>query len=275
MQRLGIRERPEYEGREYYEQHVERYEITVYIAKSEYFPNITDDWSMTAIGFRFIDTYQVVTCKALRHLCQLYDEPISRTPMRFFPPPEKNHPAWNARVEALQVQGGSPTLKLMTEYLLALDEKYDKQAAKLRNCITYTMEAEVYARRLHVYYAETQARVTIVESHETTLAKALRIAEERHTEQLRIAYLVTRPKRRMLAANGQEPTILDGIPVDPPEQRMDPTIPSAPPPSEVSDVEPLLPLTQPPSREEGDPRSTTVGGPKEPHHEALCLDDVD
>jgi hypothetical protein len=28
----------------------------------------------------------------------------------------------------------------MTEYLLALDEQYHEQAAKLRNCITRTME---------------------------------------------------------------------------------------------------------------------------------------
>jgi hypothetical protein len=152
--------------------------------------------------------------------------------MRFFPPPEKNHPASNARVEALQAQGGSPTLKLMTEYLLALDEQYDEQSAKLRNYITRTMEAEVYARRLHVYYAETQAYVAIAESRETALAEALRTAEECHALQLWIAYLVTRPKRRMLAADRQEPTILDGIPVDLPERRrMDPAVPSVPPPS--------------------------------------------
>jgi hypothetical protein len=80
----------------------------------------------------------------------------------------------------------------------------------------------------------------------------------------------------MLAADGQEPLILDGIPVHPPERRrMDPAVPPTPPPLEVSDAELLLQLTQPPSREEGDPRSTIVEGPKEPCHEALCLDDVD
>jgi hypothetical protein len=120
----------------------------------------------------------------------------------------------------------------MTEYLLALDEQYDEQSAKLRNYITRTMEAEVYARRLHVYYAETQAYVAIAESRETALAEALRTAEECHALQLWIAYLVTRPKRRMLAADRQEPTILDGIPVDLPERRrMDPAVPSVPPPS--------------------------------------------
>jgi hypothetical protein len=41
---------------------------------------------VTATGFRFGDTYQVVARKALRHLCQIYEQPIARTPMRFFPP---------------------------------------------------------------------------------------------------------------------------------------------------------------------------------------------
>jgi hypothetical protein len=153
----------------------------------------------------------------------------------------------------------------MIEYLLVLDEQYDEQAAKLRNCITRTMEPEVYARRLHVYYAETQARVAIVESCETALAEALRTAKEHHAEQLRITYLVTRPKRRMLTADGQEPMILDGIPVDPPERRrMDPAVLSAPPPSEVSDTEPLLPLTQPPSREKEIPAPPPLEDPRSP-----------
>jgi meiotically up-regulated gene 157 (Mug157) protein len=61
------------------------------------------------------------------------------------------------------------------------------------------MEAKVYARRLYVYYVETQGRVAITESCEFALAEALRTAEERHAEQLRITYIVTRPNRRMLA----------------------------------------------------------------------------
>jgi hypothetical protein len=79
----------------------------------------------------------------------------------------------------------------MTEYLLDIDEQYDKRATKLRDYITHTLEAKVYAQRLYVYYAETQARVTIAKSHEFALAEALRTAEERHAEQLWIAYIIT------------------------------------------------------------------------------------
>ena len=68
------------------------------------------------------------------------------------------------------------------------------------------------------------------------------------------AYLVTRAKRRTLATERQELLILEGIPVQPPERRRTSVaIPPAPPPLEVSEVEPLLPLTQPLPREEVDP----------------------
>ena len=102
LQKFGVKERPEYEGCEYEKLGTERCKVTVYIGKSEEFPNITKAWNVTAIGFRFVDTYQVVAHKALRYLCQIYEEPIAHTPMRFFPPLEKNRWAWMTRMEALQ-----------------------------------------------------------------------------------------------------------------------------------------------------------------------------
>ena len=83
---------------------------------------------MTATGFRFIDTYQVVARKALRYLCQIYEEPIAHTPMQFFPPLDRNQRAWRARMEALQgwdEQEDNPTVVHLTAYLLALNEQYD------------------------------------------------------------------------------------------------------------------------------------------------------
>ena len=69
LQKLRVKERPEYEGREYEEHGPERCEVTVYIGKSEEFPDLTEAWSVTATGFSFINTYQVVAHKALRYLC--------------------------------------------------------------------------------------------------------------------------------------------------------------------------------------------------------------
>ena len=102
LQKLRVKDRPEYEGHESEEHGTEQCEVTVYIGKSEEFPDITEAWSVTATGFSFTDTYQVVARKALRYLCQLYEEPIARTPMRFFPPLDRNRRAWRARMEALQ-----------------------------------------------------------------------------------------------------------------------------------------------------------------------------
>ena len=106
---------------------------------------------MTATGFRFIDTYQVVARKALWYLCQIYEEPIAHTPMRFFPPLDKNWRAWRARMEALQgrdVQEDSPTVVHLTTYLLALDEQYDRQALELRSCLHRAKEAKIFNRML-------------------------------------------------------------------------------------------------------------------------------
>ena len=68
LQKLGVRDHPEYEGREYEEHGTEWCEVTVYIGKSEEFPDLTEAWSVTATRCSFADTYQVVARKALRHL---------------------------------------------------------------------------------------------------------------------------------------------------------------------------------------------------------------
>jgi len=105
-----------------------------------------------------------------------------------------------------------------------------------------------------VQLAEAHASAPATESQETAMSEALKKAEDRHTYQLGEAYLVTRAKRRTLATERQDPLILEGIPVHPLEKRRTGVaVPPTPPPSEVLEVEPLLPLTQPLPREEADP----------------------
>ena len=66
--------------------------------------------------------------------------------------------------------------------------------------------------------AEAHASVAAAESRETTMSEALMEAKDQHAHQLGEAYLVTRAKRRTLAAERQDPLILEGIPVYPPER---------------------------------------------------------
>ena len=86
------------------------------------------------------------------------------------------------------------------------------------------------------------------------MSKALKEAKDQHVHQLREAYLVTRAKRRTLAAERQDASILEGIPIHPPDRRRTGVaVPPAPPPSKVLQLEPLIPLTQPLPREETNP----------------------
>ena len=106
---------------------------------------------------------------------------------------------------------------------------------------------------LQVQLAKAHASAVAVESHETAMSEALKEAEDRHAHQLGEAYLVTRAKRRMMAAERQDPLIVEGIPVHSPERkRTGVAVPPAPPPSKVLEVEPLVPLTQPLPREDAD-----------------------
>ena len=85
------------------------------------------------------------------------------------------------------------------------------------------------------------------------MEEALTGAKDQHVHQLRVAYLVTRAEQRTLATKRQDAPILEGIPIHPPERRRTGVAaPPAPPPSEVSEVEPLIPLTQPLPREDID-----------------------
>ena len=86
------------------------------------------------------------------------------------------------------------------------------------------------------------------------MLEALKEAEDRHVHQLGEAYLFTRAKRRSLVDGRQDAPILEGIPIHPLERKgTSDAGPSAPPPSEALEAEPLLPLTQPLPREDADP----------------------
>ena len=106
----------------------QRCEVIIHIGASRDFPDI-NPWVVSTVGFRFKDSYQAIARKALRYQCQIYEKPICRTPMRFFPPFVKNSPVWVARMKTLEgpeLREGDPTTIFMTDYLLSLDKQYDR-----------------------------------------------------------------------------------------------------------------------------------------------------
>jgi hypothetical protein len=140
--RLGIRSQPEYDGREFIEHGTKKCVVTVYIGSSPHHV----EWSVTAAGHRFKDTCQVVARKALRALCQIYEEEVADTPLRFFPLFQRDRPVWMARMRALEGQQlleDDPSVVYLTAYLLTLDAQYDFLARHHRQMIAQAEDAEL------------------------------------------------------------------------------------------------------------------------------------
>ena len=68
LESLGVSERPRYYSREYEHHGTLRCRVILVIAKSDCYPDI-QPWRVTAMGFRYQDTYPLVIRKALRYLC--------------------------------------------------------------------------------------------------------------------------------------------------------------------------------------------------------------
>jgi hypothetical protein len=86
------------------------------------------EWNVTATGHRFKDTCQVVARKALRALCQIYEEEVAETLLRFFPPFQRDRPVWMAKMRALEEQlllEDDPSVVYLTAYMRTLDAQYD------------------------------------------------------------------------------------------------------------------------------------------------------
>jgi hypothetical protein len=222
--RLGIRSQPEYDGHEFVEHGTEKSVVTVYIGSSAHHV----EWSVTTVGHRFRDTCQVVARKALRALCQIYEEEVADTRLRFFPPFQRDRPVWMARMRALEGQQlleDDPTVMYLTAYLLTLGEQYDFLARHHRQMITRAEDAEKRNRKLHMDLTTAQARVAALESREVIAVEALKQAKDKHVQKLIEAYLVTHNQRRALwiqepassnlvqPMRAEDPQILEGHPV--------------------------------------------------------------
>jgi hypothetical protein len=74
----------------------------------------------------------------LRALCQIYEEEVVNTLLRFFPPFRRDRLVWMARMRALEGQKlleDDPTIVYLTAYPLTLDAQYDFLARHLRQMI--------------------------------------------------------------------------------------------------------------------------------------------
>jgi hypothetical protein len=156
---LGILDRPEYVGREYVEEGTEYCEVTVHIGTSDKFLAMKP-WCVIATGSRLTDTYQLVACKALKYLSQMYECHLGPTSMKYFPPLDRNRPSWEARVqtlESLASQEDDPTVVSMLGYVLVVDELCDLQHVQVRCMVACAEAIEAHWRKARVEPAKDEA----------------------------------------------------------------------------------------------------------------------
>jgi hypothetical protein len=244
---LDIPERPEYVGREFMECGTEYCEVTVYVGASEKYLEMKP-WSVTTMGHRLKDTYQLSACKALRYLCLIFEWQLGCTPMKYFPPLDRNHPAWAARIRNLGTWGlaaseKDPTVVAMSGYLLSLDDLCDMLRERLR--VLTQRAAETRWRKAKVTLAMAEARAAEAECRIVLAEEKLREQADRHSQLLREMHMTERAKHkdRQHENTGESP-ILDGIPLYPclpPRKRLlgslPPTAAASPRSSDTEDPE--------------------------------------
>jgi len=148
--------------------------MAVYLGESRNYPN-HPSFQVTFTGYRFPDTCQNVARKALRQLCQNYSRVIFETPLHYFPPNNKNTPAWRKRLQALSGRDPTeddPTIVYMAGYLHTLDNQYDDLASHCTHLNSWVESLEQQVRELTREKASLQESLEIAKSEETNTREA-------------------------------------------------------------------------------------------------------
>jgi hypothetical protein len=187
MLRMGIRKKPEYVWKEYCENGMEKCSMAVYLGESRSYPN-HPPFQVTFIGHRFLDTCQSVAQKALKQLCQNYSREIFETPLRYFPPSNKNTPTWRKRLQALS--GRDPTeddrtIVYMAGYLHTLDNHYDDLFSHCTHLNSRVESLEQRVKELKKDKTSLQECLDIAEGEEANTHEAYRTLKMDYDKKLK------------------------------------------------------------------------------------------
>jgi outer membrane murein-binding lipoprotein Lpp len=173
--RMGIHKKPGYVWKEYREHGMEKCSMAVYLGESRSYPN--PPFQVTFIGHRFPDTCQSVARKALKQLCQNYTREIFETPLRYFPPTNKNTPTWRKRLQALSGRDPTeddPTIVYMAGYLHTLDTHYNDLSSHCTHLNSWVESLEQQVKELKKEKASLQECLDIAEGEEANTREAYR-----------------------------------------------------------------------------------------------------
>jgi hypothetical protein len=156
--------------------------------------------------------------------------------MKYFPPLDRSHPAWAARIRNLESPAGTeknPTVVAMSGYLLSLDDLCDRLHQRVRDLVKRAEGAESRWHKAKLALAQVEARAAKAESRLAVAEENLREQADHHSQLLRGVYLVDRAKRKgHHPRTAAESPILEGIPLYPlsqPRRRICESVPPTPP----------------------------------------------
>jgi outer membrane murein-binding lipoprotein Lpp len=219
--RMGIRNKPEYVWKEYRENGIEKCSMAVYLGESRNYPN-HPPFQVTFIRHRFPDTCQSVARKALKQLCQNYSREISETPLRYFPPSNKNTPTWRKRLQDMSrgdPTEDDPTIVYMVGYLHTLDNHYDDLSSHCTHLNSRVESLEQQVKELKQEKASLQECLNIAEGEEANTREAYRTLKMDYDKKLR--KLAPKKKIQKKTTNRGCQTEKKKTPPAPPPPRID------------------------------------------------------
>jgi hypothetical protein len=184
---MGICKKPEYVWKEYRENRIEKCSMAVYLGESQNYPN-HPPFQVIFTGHRFPDTCQNVARKALCQLCQNYSREVFETPLRYFPPNNKNTPTWRKRLHALSRRDPTeddPTIVYMAGYLHTLDNHYDDLFSHCTHLNSRVESLEQQIKKLKEEKASLQESLEIAEGEEANTREAYRTLKMDYDKKLK------------------------------------------------------------------------------------------
>jgi chromosome segregation ATPase len=109
-------------------------------------------------------------------------------PLRYFPPSNKNTPAWRKRLQALSGRDPTeddPTIVYMAGYLHTLDNQYDDLASHCTHLNSRVESLEQQVRELTREKASLQESLEIAEGEETNTREAYRTLKMDYDKKLK------------------------------------------------------------------------------------------
>jgi uncharacterized protein YdcH (DUF465 family) len=187
MLHMGIRKKLEYVWKEYRENGVDKCSMAVYLGESRSYPN-HPPFQITATGHRFPDTCQNAAQKALRQLCQNYSREVFKTPLRYFPPSNKNNPTWRKILQALSGRDNNEddsTVIYMAGYLHTLDNHFDDLFSHCTHLNSWVESLEQQIKELKEEKVALQDSLEMAEGEEANTREAYRTLKMDYARRLK------------------------------------------------------------------------------------------